>query len=108
MVRGEAAKGIAKKFRGERRAHQAGQGALLAVLMLGAGILSGCAGLANTSNPNLTPNQIQISPAALSFPNVSVGSTATQLATLTNTGNESVSITQLSLSSAEFSTSGIA
>jgi hypothetical protein len=108
MGRGEAVKGIAKELPGELRARKAGPGALLAVVMMGTGILSGCAGLANTSNSNLTPDEVQISPASLSFPNVSVGSTATQLATLTNTGSQSVSITQLSLSSSEFSASGIA
>ena len=108
MVREEAVKGIAKKFRGELRTRKTGLGALLAVVMMGTGILSGCAGLANTSNPNLTPDGVQITPASLSFPNVSVGSTATQLATLTNTGSQSVNITQLSLSSSEFSASGIA
>jgi Abnormal spindle-like microcephaly-assoc'd, ASPM-SPD-2-Hydin/HYDIN/CFA65/VesB-like, Ig-like domain/Cep192 domain 4 len=108
MVREEAVKGIAKKFRGELRTRKTGLGALLAVVMMGTGILSGCAGLANTSNPNLAPDAVQITPASLSFPNVSVGSTATQLATLTNTGSQSVNITQLSLSSSEFSASGIA
>lgn len=108
MVRGEAVKGIANKFLGELKARKAGLSALLAVVMVGIGILSGCAGLANTSNSNLAPEEIQISPALLSFPDVTVGSTATQLATLTNTGSQSVSITQLSLSSSEFSTSGVA
>jgi len=97
MVREEAVKGIAKKFRGELRTRKTELGALLAVVMMGTGILSGCAGLANTSNPNLTPDTVQITPASLSFPNVSLGSTATQLVTLTNTGSQPVNITQLSL-----------
>jgi hypothetical protein len=108
MVRGEAVEGIARNFPGELKARKAGLSALLAVVMTGAGILSGCAGLANTSNSNLTPDEIQITPASLSFPNVTVGSTATQLATVTNTGSQSVNITQLSLSASEFSTSGVA
>src|SRR5262245_19653583 len=81
MVPGEAVKGIARKFRGELKKRKAGHSALLAVVIAGAGILSGCAGLANTSNSNLTPDEIQITLALFSFPNVSVGSTATQLAT---------------------------
>ena len=108
MVRGEATKGSAKTFAEELGVRKRGLGALLAVAIAGTGILSGCAGLANTSNANLTPEEVQISPASLTFPNVSVGSTATQTATITNTGSKSVSITQLSLSSADFSASGVA
>src|SRR5207247_1508549 len=68
-----------------------------------------CAGLANTSNANPTPqDEVQITPASLTFPNVSVGSVATQAAVLTNTGSKPVSITQLSLSSSEFTVTGIA
>src|SRR5262252_5261586 len=101
MVRGEAAKGSTKKFSAARKARKAELGAVLAVAMVGAGMLSGCAGLANPSNSNLTPDEVQITPASLSFPNVSVGSTATQTATLTNTGGNAVHITALSLSSSE-------
>jgi hypothetical protein len=109
MVRGETAKGISRNFPGACSTRKVGLGALLAVVVAGTGILSGCAGLANTSNPNLAPqDEIQITPASLSFPNVSVGSTATQVATLTNTGSKPVSVTQLSLSSSEFTASGIA
>ena len=109
MVRGEAAKRGSKTFSRESSVRKPGLGALLAVAIAGTGILSGCAGLADTSKANLTPqDEVQISPASLTFPNVSVGSTATQTATLTNTGSKSVSITQLSLSSSEFSASGFA
>jgi len=108
MVRGKAAKGISKKFAGEVRTRKGGLGALLGVVLAGTGFLSGCAGLANTSNANLTPQEVQITPALLTFPNVSVGQLATQVATLTNTGSKSVSITQLSVSSNEFTATGIA
>jgi len=109
MVRGETAEGISKKFAGQVRTRKGGLGALLGVVLAGTGFVSGCAGLANTSNANLTPqDEIQITPASLTFPNVSVGTSVTQAAVLTNTGSKSVSITQLSLSSSEFSTSGIA
>jgi len=109
MVRGETVKGISKKFSGEVPTHKRGLVALLGLVIAGTGILSGCAGLANTSNGNLTPqDEVQITPASLSFPNVSVGSVATQTAMLTNTGSKSVSITQLSLSSSEFTVAGIA
>ena len=93
MVRGETAEGISKKFAGQVRTRKGGLGALLGVVLAGTGFLSGCAGLANTSNANLTPQEVQITPALLTFPNVSVGQLATQVATLTNTGSKSVSIT---------------
>jgi hypothetical protein len=108
MVRGEAAKGSAETFSEELGMRKRGLGALLAAVIAGTGILSGCAGLADTSNANLSPEEVQISPASLTFPNVSVGSTATQTATITNTGSKSVSITQLTLSSSDFSASGVA
>jgi hypothetical protein len=108
MARGEAVDGISKTFAGEVRTRKGGLGALLGVVLAGTGFLSGCAGLANTSNANLTPQEVQITPALLTFPNVSVGQLATQVATLTNTGSKSVSITQLSVSSNEFTATGIA
>jgi Abnormal spindle-like microcephaly-assoc'd, ASPM-SPD-2-Hydin/Transmembrane protein 131-like N-terminal len=109
MVRGDAAKGISKTFAGEVRTRKGGLGALLGVVLAGTGFLSGCAGLANTSNANPTPqDEVQITPALLTFPNVSVGQQATQVAMLTNTGSKSVSITQLSVSSSEFTATGIA
>ena len=109
MARGEAVDGISKTFAGEVRTRKGGLGALLGVVLAGTGFLSGCAGLADTSNANLTPqNELQITPALLTFPNVSVGQLATQVATLTNTGSKSVSITQLSVSSNEFTATGIA
>lgn len=109
MVRGEAVKGISRKFSAEVCTRKGGLRALLGLVIAGTGILSGCAGLANSSNSNLTPQDtVQITPANLTFPNVSVGSIATQIATLTNTGSKPVSITQLSVSSSEFTASGIA
>src|SRR5262245_6312696 len=107
MVRGEAASGK-RNSRGQWGGRKRGLGALLVLSITGTGILSGCAGLANSANTNPTPSAIQITPAALTFPTVNVGQQATQTATLTNTGSKSVSITQLSSSSAEFSTSGLA
>jgi Abnormal spindle-like microcephaly-assoc'd, ASPM-SPD-2-Hydin/Transmembrane protein 131-like N-terminal len=109
MVRGDAAKGISQTFAGEARTRKGGLGALLGMVLAGTGFLSGCAGLANTSNANPTPqDEVQITPALLTFPNVSVGQQATQVATLTNTGSKPVSITQLSVSSNEFTATGIA
>jgi hypothetical protein len=107
MARGASANGGTKST-AEWGVRKRGLGALLLLTVTGAGILSGCAGLANSANPNLTPDEVQITPAALSFPNVKVGQQSTQTATLTNTGSKPVHITQLSSSAAEFSTSGLA
>jgi len=65
--------------------------------------------LANTANAKLTPQEaVQISPSDLTFASVAVGQKATQIATLTNTGNQAVTITQLASSAIEFATSGLA
>ncbi|HKF25315.1 MAG TPA: choice-of-anchor D domain-containing protein [Candidatus Acidoferrum sp.] len=108
MVRGETATRFSKRFRGELQGRKTALNAMFLAVATGVVILSGCAGLANPANSNLTPDEVQITPASLSFPNVSVGSTATQMAMLTNTGGNPVHITALSLSSSEFSASGLA
>jgi hypothetical protein len=55
--------------------------------------------------PNLA---LSASPISLSFATVNRGSIATQTATLTNTGNSAVSISQVSVSGGSFSATGIA
>ena len=83
--------------------------AILAVVTCGGAVVSGCAGLPNTSNAKLTPQEaVQISPADITFASVAVGQKATQIATLTNTGSEAVTITELASSALEFATSGLA
>jgi Abnormal spindle-like microcephaly-assoc'd, ASPM-SPD-2-Hydin len=52
--------------------------------------------------------QLSASPASLSFGSLTTGTSATQSVTISNTGNSSVSISQVSASGAGFSTSGIA
>jgi len=107
MARGEAASGSTKSA-AKPGVRKRGLSALLLLTISGTGVLSGCAGLGNSANTNLTPDEVQITPAALTFTNVSVGQQVTQTATLTNTGSKAVSITQLSSSSAQFSTTDIA
>ena len=86
-----------------------GIAAIFAIATCG-GVLSGCAGLANTSaNTKLAPQEaVEISPSDMTFASVAVGQKATQIATLTNTGDETVTITQLASSAIEFATSGLA
>jgi Abnormal spindle-like microcephaly-assoc'd, ASPM-SPD-2-Hydin/Transmembrane protein 131-like N-terminal/Protein of unknown function (DUF1573) len=82
--------------------------AVFAIVTCGGAVLSGCAGLANSSNANPTPQgAVEISPSDITFPNVAVGQKATQTAVLTNTGKETVTITQLASSAAEFAASGL-
>jgi hypothetical protein len=77
-------------------------------VIFSAAAISGCAGLASTTN-NATPQAaVQISPSSMTFAEVSVGQQTTQTAVITNRGNSPVSITQLSTSSPEFTTSGLA
>jgi Abnormal spindle-like microcephaly-assoc'd, ASPM-SPD-2-Hydin/Protein of unknown function (DUF1573) len=86
-----------------------GVAALFAAMACSGAVLSGCAGLATPSNATPTPQEaVQISPSSISFAPVAPGQKTTQTATLTNNGTESVTITQLALSSKEFSASGLA
>ena len=103
-----AATSSGRKF-GAGTASGWGVAALFAVMACGGVVLSGCAGFATPSNAAPTPLEaLQISPSSISFAPVAPGQKTTQTATLTNTGTESVTITQLALSSTEFSTSGLA
>jgi hypothetical protein len=52
--------------------------------------------------------QLTASPASLSFGSITTGASGTQSVTLANTGNSSVSVSQISLSGAGFSTAGFA
>lgn len=108
MARANATRGnTEQKFRRSTRSGWALVG-LLAVVAGGGVGLSGCAGLASTSNANPTPQAtVQISPANMTFANVAVGQKVTQTATLTNTGNEPVTVTQMAMSSSAFVASGI-
>jgi len=88
-------------------------------------ILSGCAGVTSakgnsasvatnsTNSTSATPNSVpsaalSASPAALSFGNVSVGSTSQQSLTFTNSGTSLVTISQASASGAGFAIGGVA
>ena len=82
--------------------------ALFAIVTSSATVISGCAGLATPSNASSTPQEtIQISPSDITFSNVAAGQKATQTAMLTNTSEDSVTVTQLASSSTQFATSGI-
>jgi hypothetical protein len=72
-----------------------GVAALFAAMACGGAVLSGCAGLATSSNATPTPQEaVEISPSSISFAPVAPGQKTTQTATLTNDGTDSVTITQ--------------
>jgi Abnormal spindle-like microcephaly-assoc'd, ASPM-SPD-2-Hydin len=52
--------------------------------------------------------QLSVTPTSLNFGNVAVGASGTQTATLTNTGNSSLNIAQISVSGGGFSSTGAA
>ncbi len=82
--------------------------AIFAMVACAGTVLSGCAGLANTSNASPTPQAaVQISPSDITFPNVVLGQKATQTAVLTNTGKDTVTIMQLASTALEFATAGL-
>jgi Abnormal spindle-like microcephaly-assoc'd, ASPM-SPD-2-Hydin/Transmembrane protein 131-like N-terminal/Protein of unknown function (DUF1573) len=102
-----AMKSTEREFRAGTRGGWA-VAALFTIVACNLTVLSGCAGLATTSNASSTPQEaVQISPSEITFSSPAVGQKLTQTATLTNTGSESVTITQLASSSTQFATSGI-
>jgi hypothetical protein len=108
MARSEATRGKAGKWQEANTKKGWALTALLALVLCGGAGLSGCAGLANSSNASPTPQAaVQISPANISFSGVPVGQKAIQTATLTNTGSEPITVNQLSVSSSAFTASGI-
>lgn len=95
-----------KKFRGTRGGWAVA--ALFAIVACGVAMISGCAGIPSTSNASPAPQEaIQITPSNITFSNVTVGQKATQSATVTNTGSDGVTITQVAASSTQFSAAGM-
>jgi uncharacterized protein (DUF58 family) len=65
--------------------------------------------MATNSSAKATPqDMLQITPSDITFSNVAAGEKATQTATLENTGTEAVTISQMAMSSTEFSSAGLA
>jgi hypothetical protein len=68
---------------------------------------AGCAGAVGGSNSSSGIQGLSVTPASLSFGSVNTGGSATQSATLTNSGSSLISITNVSVSGAGFSVSGV-
>jgi hypothetical protein len=84
------------------------------LLALGAlALLAGCQGFSSSSPgsqntpQNQTSGDLTAAPASVSFGNVQVGTTQTLSETVTNTGGGDLSISQASVSTGAFSTSGL-
>jgi Abnormal spindle-like microcephaly-assoc'd, ASPM-SPD-2-Hydin/Immunoglobulin domain/Immunoglobulin I-set domain len=92
-----------------RNANHRGALAFLIVLALMPLVfLSGCSGLVSAGGNNLTPQiTVQLSPLSLTFSNVVVGQKSSQTLSVTNTGQNSVTLTQATLSATQFSISGV-
>src|SRR5215472_5854999 len=82
------------------------QMAAIAAILL-SGWLTGCAGLTSGVKKTIQA-AFQVNPGSVSFGKVNVGKQATQTIAVTNTGNTSLSITQVSFSNPQFSLSGAA
>ena len=82
---------------------------LLSVVVLAAAVLSGCAGLVSAGSNSQTASQaaIRVTPASFNFGSTIVGKKISQIVSVANTGNISVNISQVNVSSSQFSVSGL-
>jgi hypothetical protein len=73
-------------------------------------LLIGCAGLVSAGGTKSQPGQeaaIQVTPSSFNFGNLVVGKKISQTATIANTGSTTINVTAASVSSGQFSVSGI-
>ena len=85
------------------------------VVVLALATMVGCQGLSSSnkasttppSNPTPKPGQLTVTPASVSFGVVDVGNNQSQPATLTNSGGSSLKVTQITVTGAGFSVSGL-
>ena len=79
------------------------------VILVGAGLalLAGCQGVSTGNHTQASPGLLGSTPASLSFGTVTVGKAQSLSGTVTNTGGSSVSISQVGISGAGFTLSGI-
>src|SRR5256712_9838888 len=91
--------GLSQEFLGSRWIRLA-----LILALVGTVSLVGCA---SGASPQVQQMQLVVSPSALSFGNISLGSSSTQTVPLTNSGTASVTVSQASVSGAGFSRNGL-
>jgi hypothetical protein len=82
---------------------------LLALALIPLMSLSGCSGLVSAGGTGVTPQTItvQLAPLSLTFSNVVVGQKTSQTLSVTNTGQNSITLMQATLSATQFSVSGV-
>jgi hypothetical protein len=95
---------------------------LIAVVLAGSLVASGCAGLVMGTNsingggtpaagsppPTSTPQaQLSVTPSSANFPGVAIGSSSSQTITLQNDGTASATVSTVSVTGAGFSTTGL-
>jgi hypothetical protein len=81
--------------------------ALLLILALAPlAAISGCSALVSAQNAK-TQTSFQLTPATLNFGSIAMGKKTSQTATVTNTGNTPITITQESVSNSQFGVSGV-
>ena len=79
---------------------------LLVVLITGLG-LSGCTGVTQQTQPPQGSPQISVVPSSITFSNVVVGQKSSQTVQISNTGNASLNVTNISLTGSGFSLSPV-
>ena len=82
---------------------------LLSLVTLAAAVLSGCAGVVSAGNSSKPASQaaIQVTPSSINFGSVLAGKKTSQTVAVANTGNVSVNINQVNVSSSQFGVSGL-
>ena len=82
---------------------------LLSLVALAAAVLSGCAGVVSAGNSSKPASQaaIQVTPSSVNFGSIVAGKKVSQTVSVANTGNVSVNISQVNVSSSQFSVSGL-
>lgn len=81
---------------------------LVALIIPPLALLNGCTGLVSAGGKQTgTVASFQLSPASVSFGQVAVGKQATQSVSVSNNGNTALNITQVKLSNAQFSMTGM-
>jgi hypothetical protein len=84
-------------------------GLLLAAVALVTAVLSGCSGIVTASNNSQPASQaaIQVTPSSVNFGSIVAGKKIAQTVSVANTGKISVNVSQVNLSSSQFSVSGL-
>src|SRR5258708_38814836 len=82
---------------------------LFLLAALGATVLSGCSGLVSAGSKSQPASQaaIQVTPSSVNFGSIVAGKKISQTISVANTGNISVNISQVNVSSSQFSVSGL-